>query len=148
MARGKRQVHNRSNRRIAPVGTINDEIVSNLNGAHYVGDPQHKLRPADYGFDPPVSPRPTKSLCDDLRPITRREASGLLRAGIRLEMVSTSLDNGLPKFVWAVDDDDEAYEAMLGGDGSSYHGYRLKHDAANRAAVIAEWNKRRRAGYG
>ena len=148
MARGKRQVHNRPNRRIAPAGTISNEIVSNLNGARYVGDPQHKRRPADYGFHPPVSPSPTKSLCDDRRPVTRQEANRLFRAGIRLGMVSASLSNGLPKFIWAVDDDGEAYEAMLGGDGPNYHGYRLKHDAANRAAVIAEWNKRSRSGYG
>ena len=144
----KRQAQNQTNRRIAPVGTISNEIVSNLNGARYVGSPQHKLRPADYGFHPPVSPRPGKSLCDDRRPITLREATGLFLAGIRLGMVSKPLPNGLPKFVWAVDDDGEAYEAMLGGDGPNYHGYRLKHDAANHAAVIAEWSKRRRAGYG
>ena len=144
----KRQAHNHPNRRIAPAGTISNEIFSNLNDARYTGSPQHKRRPADYGFHPPVSPRPDKSLCDDLRPITLREATGLFRAGIRLGMVSKPLPNGLPKFVWAVDDDGEAYEAMLGGDGPNYHGYRLKHDAANHPAVIAEWNKRSKAGYG
>ena len=142
MARGKRQVQNRPNRRIAPAGTISDQIHSNLNRARYVGSPKHKSRPADYGFQPPVSPRRSSSLCDDRRPVLLREATRLFRAGIRLGMVSKPLDHGLPKFVWSVDDDGEAYEAMLGSDGPNYHGYRLKRDAANRAAVIAEWNKR------
>ena len=142
MARGKRQVQNRPNRRIAPAGTISDQIHSNLNRARYAGSPKHKLRPADYGFQPPVSPRRSASLCDDLRPVPLREATRLFRAGISLGMVSKPLDNGLPKYVWSVDDNGEAYEAILGGDGRNYHGYRLKHYAANRAAVIAEWNKR------
>ncbi len=142
MPRRKRQVIQRPNRRIAPVGTISDEIRSNLERVRYVGSPHHKSRPADYGFDPPVSPRGSKSLCDDIRPITLREAVKLFRAGIRLGMVSKSLKNGLPAFVWAVDDAGEAYEAI--GDGPNYHGYRLKYDAANHAAVISEWNERSR----
>ena len=147
MAHGKRQDHNRPNRRIAPMGTISDEILSNLNRARYVGSPKHKSRPADYGFQPPVSPRWSASLCDDRRPVPLREATRLFRAGIRLGMMSKPLDHGLPKFVWSVDDDGEAYEAILGSDGPNYHGYRLKRGAANRAAVIAEWNERSKAGY-
>ena len=146
MPRRKRQVHNRPNRRIAPAGMVSDAILSNLSLANYVGSPLHKLRPADYGLDPPVSPRPGKSLCDDLRPVPRQEATRLFRAGIRLRMVSKPLADGLPKFVWAVDDHGEAYEAILGSNGPNYHGYRLKHDAANRDAVIAEWKERNSGG--
>ena len=133
---------NRPNRRIAPQGTISDETRANLDKARYVGSPQHKSRPADYGFNPPVSPRWDKSLCDDMHTVTQKEAVKLFRTGISLEMVSQPLPGGLPKFVWAVDDDGEAYEAMLGGDSHSYHGYRLNWDAANRDAVITEWNRR------
>ena len=142
MARRKRQVHNHPNRRIAPLEAISDEILANLKDARYVGSPHHKSRPADYGFDPPVSPRPAKSLCDDLRPIVKAEAVGLFLAGVRLGMVSKSARNGLPNYVWAVDGDGEAYEALLGTDGPNYHGFRLKHDAANHAAVVAEWKRR------
>ena len=143
MARGKRQVQNRPNRRIVPAGALRDVIsLAMLTRARYVGSPQHKRYRADYESQPPVSPRPDKSLCDDLRSVPSREAIRLFQAGIRLRMVSKPLDNGLPKFVWSVDDDGEVYEAILGSDGPNYHGYRLKHDAANRAAVIAEWNKR------
>ena len=58
-------------------------------------------------------------------------------------MVSTSITGGLPKYVWAVDDCGEAYEAKLGGDGRSYHGYRLdRDDKAMRQWVIKEWKLR------
>ena len=140
MPRRKRQIIQRLNRRIAPEGTISSEVRANLERARYVGNPKHKLRPGDYGLDPPVSPRPSASVCDELGPISMREAGGLFRAGIRREMVSNPLANGFPKFVWAVDESGEAYEAI--GDGLTYHGYRLNRDAPNREAVIAEWQRR------
>ena len=133
---------NDKKRRIAALGAISCEIRANLDEAHYVGSAHHKTRPADYNFNPPVNPRPGKSLCDDLRAITRQEAINLFRSGVRLGMVSTHLERGLPKFVWAVDRDGEAYEAILGSDGPNYHGYRLNQKAPNRAYVIAEWNRR------
>ena len=57
-------------------------------------------------------------------------------------MVSGYLEQGLPKRVWAVDDTGQAYEAMLGDDGATYHGYRLNRKAPNREYVIAEWRRR------
>lgn len=75
------------------------------------------------------------------------EARSLFRSGVRLGMVSSHIQDGLPKYVWSVDDDDdrgtrETYEAKLGGDGSSYHGYRLSRDARLRDYIIAEWEER------
>jgi hypothetical protein len=35
----------------------------------YVGSALHKTKPGDYGFQPPVNPRPWKSICDGLRVI-------------------------------------------------------------------------------
>ena len=52
------------------------------------------------------------------------------------------MEHGLPKRVWAVDDAGQAYEAMLGDDGTTYHGYRLNRTAPNREYVIAEWRRR------
>nr|WP_294547865.1 hypothetical protein [uncultured Rhodopila sp.] len=46
--------------------------------AHYVGSAVRKKHPADYGFHPPVNPRPWKSLCDGKRVILKAEASELL----------------------------------------------------------------------
>ena len=137
---------NDKKRRIAPLGTVSCETKANLDKARYVGSAHHKTRPADYNFNPPINPRHGKSLCDELRPITLREAIKLFRSGVRLGMVSTHRDQemDLPKFVWAVDQDGEAYEAILGSDGPNYHGYRLKREAPNRERVIAEWNRRNR----
>ena len=53
-------------RRIADPGTWTPEALEALlQTASYVGSANHKRRPADYGFHPPVNPRPHKSLCDD-----------------------------------------------------------------------------------
>lgn len=115
--------------------------------AVYEGTAHHKLHPADYGFDPPVSPRPWKSVCDDVRVIRRLEASRLFEEGLRRGMVSTHLIVGLPKYVWSVDADRQVYEAKLGTDGAhwSYHGYRLRRDEEDmRRWVIDEWGRRRR----
>ncbi len=129
-------------RRITPVGDINQEIQSNLAEARYTGSAHHKSKPADYGFHPPVNPRPRKSLCDNKRTITLREACRLFRSGIQKGMISSYLEDGLPKYVWAVDHAGEAYEAKLGEDGSRYHGYRMYRDQAMRRYIIREWRER------
>ena len=141
MPNRKRQ-GNDPTRRISPLGTLSCDVRSRLAQARYVGDALHKSQPADYGFTPPVNPRRGKSLCDDLRPILRKEAIKLFRSGIRLDMVSTRLQNGLPKYVWAVDDDGEAYEAKLGHDGLVYHGYRLYKKDRMQAYVLDNWRER------
>ena len=110
--------------------------------ARYTGSSHHKRRPADYGFHPPVNPRPHKSLCDGSRTITLMEACRLFRSGIRKGMVSRHLEKGLPKFVWTVDHLGEAYEAKLGDDGSSYHGYQLYRDQRMRRYILREWRER------
>ena len=129
-------------RRVVPPGGLDQEVRANLSEARYVGSPHHKRRPGDYGFHPPVNPRPHKSLCDDLRAINLREACRLFRSGIRQEMVSSYLENGLPKYVWAVDHAGEPYEAKLGHDGASYHGYRLYRDQRMRQYIIRTWRER------
>ena len=113
--------------------------------ARYDGRSYHKSKPADYGLDPPASPRPTKSLCDDKRTVYLAEAKELLQRAIGLGMVSAVSDsNELPKYAWAVDEDDEVYEAKLGNDGRHYHGYRLSRDDKTRKWILKEWNKRTR----
>ena len=129
-------------RRVTPPGGVTSQTKSNLDKTRYVGSPHHKRRPGDYGFHPPVNPRPRKSLCDDMRTITLREACRLFRSGIQVGMVSSHLENGLPKYVWAVDHLGEAYEAKLGDDGSVYHGYRIYRDQRMRRYIIREWRER------
>lgn len=111
--------------------------------ASYKGAAFHKRYPSNYGFVPPVSPRPNKSLCDDLRAIKLEEATFMLDQGILCGMVSICQTGEFPKFVWCVDTDEEVYEAKIGGDGKSYHGYRLGQDEiARRRYYLAEWKKR------
>lgn len=138
---------NNPKRRIATSDHFPRPISHTSENAVYQGTAHHKLHPADYGFDPPVNPRPWKPLCDDMRVIGRLEAGRLFKKGLRRRMVSTYLMGGLPKYVWAVDTDQQVYEAKLGTDGTrwSYHGYRLRSDEEGmRRWVIGEWRRRRR----
>ena len=135
---------NNPKRRIATIGFFTARELGELaSTVRYQGSPHHKLHPADYDFEPPVAPRPSKSVCDDKRVIQRDEAQRLLLAGIRLGMVSSHFVEDRPKYVWAVDDFGEVYEAKLGHDQLRYHGYRLaEDDEAMREWAIAEWSKR------
>ena len=71
-------------------------------------------------------------------------AGGLARIQGR-RVVSPYAKNGFPKYVWAVDQDNEVYEAKLGGDDRrSYHGYALNAGRERDLCrwVIREWNAR------
>lgn len=134
---------NNPKRRIAHPDAISREIQLNLANARYVGRAYHKTRPSDYGFDPPARPRPHKSVCDDHREIRKREAVQLFRSGVKMGMVSSYPEDGpLPKYVWAVDDLGEPYEAKLGDDGASYHGYRLHREQRMRKYIATAWRER------
>ena len=131
-------------RRIARKGTIAPGILERLAGEmRYVGSAHHKRQPADYGFHPPVNPRPHKSLCDGGRSVKLGEARLLFREGVRRGMVSAVRADGLPKYVWAVDHKGCAYEAKRGQGGRDYHGYVLGgDDEAMRRWVIEQWRAR------
>jgi hypothetical protein len=100
--------------------------------------------PGDYGFQPPINPRPWKSLCDVKRSIAQAEAQELLRQGVLMGLFSNFLEGEMPKYVWSVDAEGQAYEAKLGRDG--YHGYPLEEDDDFRSVVLKEWSKRCRQG--
>ena len=135
---------NNPKRRIARHGSYTSTELDRLaSAAKYAGSPHHKLRPGDYGFDPPVAPRPAKSVCDGKGPVLLEQATKLLQDGMRRGMMSMCADGAWPKYVWAVDDAGEVYEAKLGHDGERYHGYRLaEDDEAMRRWVLDEWFKR------
>lgn len=140
----KRQ-SNRPDRRLAPANTYPPDVLAALAKAvSYDGSGIHKLRPGDYGFTPPVSPRPSKSVCDDLRPVLKAEAGRLLRQGILCGMVSPFASASIPKYVWAVAPDGEVFEAKTKpGQESVYHGYRLgDDDSVMRDLIRREWKAR------
>jgi len=139
-----RRQSNRPDRRLAPEETLAAEGRRALAArVRYEGMATHKLTPGDYGFVPPVSPRPSKSPCDDLRPIMREEAANLLRSGVLAGMFSRPDNSGIPKYVWAVDAGNEVYEAKTNPPNTVYHGYRLGEDESDmRRSILAEWRKR------
>jgi hypothetical protein len=135
---------NTPKRRIAAPDLLNPEERAALaRRLKYVGSGNHKRFPADYGFHPPCSPRPTKSLCDDKRTILKGEAISIFNDGIMKGMFSYFCKNdieAMPKYIWSVDSKGEAYEAKIGSGG--YHGYRLGKDDAMRTLVLQTWKKR------
>ena len=132
---------NKKRRVVAPEEL--DPVVGNaLRRARYGGSPHHKSKPADYDFIPPTAPLDGKSLCDHDRPIKLKEAIGLFKSGIRRGMVSGHLKNGLPAFVWSVDEDGQAYEAKPGDDGRTYHGYPLYKEVSIARYIRQEWKRR------
>ena len=139
----KRQGNN-PKRRIIPRGAADPDVLNRLLGeVCYTGSAHHKRAPADYGFHPPVNPRPTKSLCDRGRIIERDEAKALFREGLKRGMISDGGEDALPKYVWAVDYEGRAYEAKLERGSRSYHGYELGNDDdAMRQLVTQEWQVR------
>ena len=130
---------NNPKRRIAPLGTMGDDLIRTLvDAVTYVGSGHHKRHPADYGLER-VSPRPTKSLCDLVRTVTFTEAYALLLEGVQLGMVSDHRFGDYPKFVWAVDGHGEVYEAKTDPwNPGAYHGYRLEEDDDMRSRVERE----------
>lgn len=136
---------NRPDRRIAPEDFLDDEAKHRLvDRVRYVGSANHKLHPGNYGFIPTHNPRPSKSPCDDLRTLLLEEASLLFRIGIERGMVSRFPFGSVPKYVWAVDEAGEVYEAKTRPERETeYHGYRLgEDDHFMRESVLKEWRRR------
>lgn len=130
-------------RRISPPDAYDEELRDVLaERISYVGSAIHKTKPGDYGFNPPVNPRPWKSICDGMRVILLAEARAMFASGIRKGMFSKLLGDGIPKYVWAVDHLGEAYEAKISPNTLTYKGYRLEEDDSMRAVVLREWSKR------
>ena len=134
---------NNPKRRLARQQDIDPGVVARLAHARYTGSPHHKRSSAGYGFQPPASPRPKKSLCDGHRSVRLTEAAALFREGVRRGMVSTYLDGDLPKYVWAVDDDGRVFEAKISRGTQDYHGYELGCDEDRlRRHIEREWSAR------
>lgn len=136
---------NRPDRRVIPAGSLQAQEIEALGKrVQYVGSALHKLHPGDYGFTPSHNPRPSKSACDDLRPVLRDEAIRLFKSGLDLGMVSQFDPGGVPKYIWAVGEDGQVYEAKTKPDTEiAYHGYRLGDDEREmRRYILTEWRQR------
>ena len=139
----KRQSNN-PKRRIAPKDAIDSEVLDQYaNQASYTGSPHHKRYPAGYKFDRLPGKRRAKSLCNGSRTVSPDEAQALFQEGIRHGMIGVYPKDGLPKYVWAMDQYGHVYEAKRGGNGSEYHGYELNDDDGDmKKLVIEEWKSR------
>lgn len=132
------------NRRPVRLGFFTkEELRAFSNDTSYEGSAHHKSKESDYDLTPAISPRPTKSLCDDVRIIAAEEANQLLKRAFERSMVSDRrVDTEPPKYAWAIDEEGEVYEAKLGNDGLRYHGYRLSKDDGLHKWLVKEWGKR------
>ncbi|MDN3277003.1 hypothetical protein QWJ07_22260 [Frankia sp. RB7] len=138
-----REGNNPKRRLASPTALTKDQREKLAKAAVYVGSGHHKRFPGDYGFSPPVSPRPSKSLCDGIRVILKSEAQTLLKDGVQKGMVSTHMFGEFPKYIWSVDETGEAYEAKTDPNTlGDYHGYRLEEEDAMREMIQANWKKR------
>lgn len=144
---GRRREGNRPDRRFVPDVALNrierETLAARIT---YTGSAHHKRRPGDYGFQPPVNPRPNKDVCDakGKRQVLLTEAQSFFAAGLRKGMVSAPGTNGLPKYVWSVDENGDVFEAKARPERETeYHGYRLGADEDTmRRYILAEWKLR------
>ena len=108
--------------------------------ARYVGNPDHKRNPGDFGLDPPSSPRVGKTLCDGAGVFQLKEAQSLLRQGIEKGLVSEQMRNGWPQNIWSVAPNGTPLEAMLDNQTEgTYHGYPMLSDDPLAATVLELW---------
>jgi hypothetical protein len=117
-----------------------------LQQVRYQGSGNHKRFPLDHGLSNP-SPRPSKSLCDLARAITKVEAQALLRRGVEEGLYSVlSQATGLPKYIWSVNaecDPEEVFEAKTdASDSVNYHGYPLERGDPQYEYVLKNWRAR------
>ena len=85
-----RRTHN-PKKRIRSVPTTKEEqarLQQLAQKVRYVGNPDHKRNPGDYGLEPPSRPRLGKSLCDIIGTLLRADAQSLLQQGIEQGYVS------------------------------------------------------------
>lgn len=108
----------------------------------YRGSPLHKRSPGDFGLTPPSSPRPGKTLCDGVGIFEIKVASRLLRQGARSGLVSNDADQGFPRYIWVVINNDDVLEARCDDPkNGTYHGYPLERNDPMTDMVIKRWQE-------
>ncbi len=106
----------------------------------YGGHPHHKRSPGNFGLTPAASPRPNKSLCDGVGIFEREVATRYLVEGIRRGMVSPDADDGFPRHVWSLTDEDLVLEARCDDPANGrYHGYPLEQSDPMADLVRKRW---------
>ncbi|MBO4336254.1 MAG: hypothetical protein J5846_10570 [Desulfovibrio sp.] len=91
----------------------------------YLGNPQHKKNPGNFGLTPPAAPRCQKTLCDIVGIFSRELAQDLLCAGLRKGLFSEQSRDGWPCNIWAQLDNRLVLEARLDSAQGTYHGFPI-----------------------
>ena len=129
--------------RLFPAEALQDRqavLSAQFAKARYGGNAEHKRNPGDFGLEPPLGPRPNKTLCDQVGVCSRHEAFVLLRMGVEHGTFSMQERDGWPQNVWAVTSKGEPLEAQHEGDGV-YHGYPMPESDPFRDKVLERWNR-------
>ncbi|MBC7542128.1 MAG: hypothetical protein H7338_05295 [Candidatus Sericytochromatia bacterium] len=119
------------------------EVTRLASEATYKGSPYHKRNPGDFKLDPPPSPRPDATLCDEAQVFTIAKATELFGLAIQAGLASiATTSEGLPKRFWVVDTTSgHVFEAMDGGN-RQYHGYPVRQTNPTFHDVSAAWGQR------
>ena len=131
---------------IAGKGTVASARLRVLSGqVTYRGNPKHKLHPnlKHPGIEP--GGNRSRSVCDKVKSLdlSQKEASALLKEGVRKGLVSATSTKKFPNFIWAVSSRGQPYEAKQSKDkAGEYYGYPLLGDEDQRflKALKARWS--------
>jgi hypothetical protein len=113
------------------------KLASRVN---YGGNPEHKRNPGDFELTPPAMARPDKTLCDEVGIFSKKEATRLIRKGIRKGLISVLQKQGFPQNIWAVSKDGLPLEAQLENEVQGiYHGYPMPENDPLCPLVLERW---------
>ena len=125
-----------------PLNTADSQRLKGLAAkVRYTGNSDHKRNPGDFGLEPPLGPRPGKTLCDDSDIFRIGTARRLLKEGARRGLISQQERNGWPQNIWAVTQQGIPFEAHLeNSETGGYHGYPMPGNDPFCKAILERWN--------
>ncbi len=144
MRRPQKRSKTKKKTAIASADEIDFDILEQMaKDARYKPSPYHKSNPAAWGLPGLSQRRLDKTVCEGSGITSCRDATELLRLGIRRGMVSRHERGNWPRNVWAVDTEGYIYEAQLSNSGlGEYHGYPMKDGDKFADFVRTEWERR------
>ncbi|MDT4331521.1 hypothetical protein ACQE3E_13740 [Methylomonas sp. MED-D] len=138
----KRRYQQFNNKRVIKELTVSErqQCKELAKQVKYVGNPEHKQNPGDFGLTPPSGARPGKSLCDAVNIFSKRIAQSLLKLGLQKGLVSERYHGDWPQNIWSVTEKGEALEAQLDNkEQGTYHGYPMPESDPMANEVIKRW---------
>jgi hypothetical protein len=113
------------------------ELAALAKNVRYVGNPEHKRNPGDFGLTPPSAPRADKTLCDMAGIRSKADALSILRRGVLQGLISDQKRSEFPQNIWAVADDGTLFEAQLDNqEAGTYHGYPMPEADSFREVIL------------